>query len=201
MKAQRLLTRLAMCWPDATRRGLECIAVLLILAAPSSALVQTERPASILFFPRIEVDVGRDTIVQITNTSNNARFARCFYITTTGSCTSSASACTSDADCPVGNVCRFEQSVTEFGLGFITQQPTFWVVSQGRSPDNVSSGLTSLIPAITAPFRGALECVEVGSLDFTGPAPVPGNALLGSATIVETSGAEVVRYHAIGLRG
>ena len=40
--------------------------------------VSTERPGSILIFPKV-VNDGNDTIVQITNTTNSLTYAHCFY--------------------------------------------------------------------------------------------------------------------------
>ena len=53
---------------------------LAFTARPAAARVTTEQSASILVFPKVIADGTRDTIIQITNTSNNMRHAHCFYV-------------------------------------------------------------------------------------------------------------------------
>src|SRR5947209_3484311 len=71
-----------------SRCTLGLLAVLAVLAHGSAAQVTTDRPASILFFPKINVDATHDTLVQMTNGTNPARHARCFYIGAAGVCSS-----------------------------------------------------------------------------------------------------------------
>ena len=60
--------------------GLAALVGLGLTAKPAAARVTTEQSASILVFPKVIADGTRDTIIQITNTSNNMRHAHCFYV-------------------------------------------------------------------------------------------------------------------------
>ena len=64
------------------RWGIGLLAVVLVGGLASSAVadVVTERSGSILVFPKVVADGSRDTIIQITNTSNSMVHAHCFYV-------------------------------------------------------------------------------------------------------------------------
>jgi hypothetical protein len=46
----------------------------------AQAQVTTEKSASILVFPKVIANGTRDTVIQITNTSNSMVHAHCFYV-------------------------------------------------------------------------------------------------------------------------
>ncbi len=117
---------------------------------------------SIAIFPKVIADGVRDTAVQLTNTSNVTSFARCFYVD--------------------GSTC----AVQNFLLTLTTQQPTYWVASQGRPG----------VPAVSVPFAGELKCVQV---DSTG-VPIAMNSLTGAATLLGPEG-DVSKYDAITIPG
>ena len=76
MRRQRGLIRLM---------GLAALVGLGFTPRPAAALghpagVTTEKSASILVFPKVIADGNRDTIIQITNTSNSIQYAHCFYV-------------------------------------------------------------------------------------------------------------------------
>ncbi len=59
--------------------GLCGVAVALgMMAATAQADVTTERGASILAFPKVLADGDADTVIQITNISNNMVHAQCY---------------------------------------------------------------------------------------------------------------------------
>ena len=89
----------------------------MLVAGAARADVTTERPGSILIFPKVVANGTRDTVIQITNTGNVADQARCFYI-------NGAKGRTGVAQC----------SETDFLISLTKQQPTSWLVSTGRSP-------------------------------------------------------------------
>ena len=175
-------------------------------------VVTTEQSASILVFPKVIADGSRDTIIQITNTSNNMQHAHCFYVngapTTLG--------------LPPGPLNPPLCTETDFDIWLTRQQPTHWVVSTGRlyNPGDLAcSGSTTCatgtsgsadadccdagfdpghVPPVAPDFTGELKCIEV---DASG-APVSGNALKGEATIEETTAPyDVSKYNAIGIQG
>ena len=201
--------------------GLTGLAALVgwgLIAQPAVAqvtrktVVTTEQSASILVFPKVIADGSRDTIIQITNTSNNMQHAHCFYVngapTTPG--------------LPPGLLNPPLCTEIDFDIWLTRQQPTHWVVSTGRlyNPGDLAcSGSTTCatgtsgsadadccdagfdpghVPPVAPDFTGELKCIEV---DASG-APVSGNALKGEATIEETAAPyDVSKYNAIGIQG
>jgi hypothetical protein len=191
--------------------GLAALVGLGVVAKPAVAKVTTEQSASILIFPKVVADSNRDTIIQITNTSNNMRHAHCFYVN--GALTI--------PELPPGPNNPPLWTETDFDIWLTKQQPTHWVVSTGRldnpldetcrktSCDPESTGGDEAdccdagfdpghIPPVAPDFMGELKCIEV---DASG-APVGGNAFKGEATLVERGAVtDVSKYNAIGLKG
>ena len=186
------------------------------LARPAAAAVTTEQSASILVFPKVISDGTRDTIIQITNTSNNMRHAHCFYVN--GALT--------NPSLPVGPLNPPLWTEIDFDIWLTKQQPTHWVVSTGRldnptekncrggimcnqmklsghesgtdAADCCDAGLDpGHVPPVVPGFTGELKCIEVDQ----GGIPVPGNALKGEATLEEIATGDVSKYNAIGLKG
>jgi len=154
-----------------TVKGLRTVAIAGILGtglalyagAASAQGFSTERPGSILIFPKV-INNGQDTRIQITNTSNSMRNAHCFY--TNGASFNGQ---------PLWQV-------TDFDLVLTRQQPTSWTASAGRpvNPQDSQTGLDpGLIPPVADGFTGSLLCVEVD----VGGAPVGSNSLIGTATV------------------
>jgi len=99
-----------------------------LAAGPSSAQVSaqgifvgtaqgtftTERPSSVLIFPKV-VNTNPDTIIQIATTSNQVTYVKCFY--TDGR--------------RVGGEAAWQ--TTDFELQLTRQQPTHWAASRGRA--------------------------------------------------------------------
>ncbi len=192
--------------------GLAALVGLGLIARPTLAAVTTEQSASILVFPKVIADGSRDTVIQITNTSNNMAHAHCFYVdgapTTPG--------------LPIGPLNPPLCTETDFDIWLTKQQPTHWVVSAGRlqNPldaecsaqvmclDGQSGSSTNSnccdagfdpghVPPVAPDFTGELKCIQV---DASG-APLSGNSLKGEATIEDPSTGDVSKYNAIGLRG
>jgi hypothetical protein len=130
-----------------------------LLATDAQGIVTTTRGASILAFPKVLAT--SDTIIQITNISNNMVHARCFYV---------------DASPDAFGVPKWQ--ITDFTIWLTKQQPTHWQVSTGRfvnpndscisngkiipSPECADAGLDpGAIPPVPAGFVGELKCVEV----------------------------------------
>jgi len=153
--------------------------------------VSTERPGSILIFPKV-VNDGVDTIIQITNTTNSMTYAHCFYV---------------NGDTVNGQPLW---QVTDFDLVLTRQQPTHWAASEGRAvnpTDNFPGGQPGsgldpgLIPPVVPGFTGFLTCVETTS-DGT---PVSSNSLIGTA-VVGAIGPDVAvssasKYNAVAILG
>jgi hypothetical protein len=194
--------------------GLAALVGLGFTARPAAARVTTEQSASILVFPKVIADGTRDTIIQITNTSNNMRHAHCFYVN--GALTNTAA--------PPGLLNPPLCTEIDFDIWLTKQQPTHWVVSTGRldnpldKPCRVNGRLQNCAPSTTGgdaadccdagydpghvppvvpDFQGELKCIEVDASGF----PVPGNALKGEATLENLADGDVSKYNAIGLKG
>jgi hypothetical protein len=166
-----------------------------LMASSAQGLVTTERGASILAFPKVLADGSSDTIIQITNISNNMVHMRCFYV-----------------DGALDAFRRPLWQVTDFNIWLTKQQPTHWQVSTGRftnpnddciengkiipSAECADAGIDpGAVPPTTPGFTGELKCVEVDVADN----PIGGNHLKGEATI-KTNG-DVAKYNAIGIQG
>jgi hypothetical protein len=175
--------------------------VLLPLAGVAFASVNDvsiERSGSIIVFPKVVWDGTRDTIIEITNTSNNMLHARCFYV----------NAAPLNPLFPPGPANPAQCNETDFDIWLTLQQPTHWVVSEGRSTfvsglgyagwDSMNEGGFSpgLIPPVTLGFIGELKCVQVDASDV----PLRANALKGEATIRSRDG-DVSEYNAIAFQG
>jgi len=163
-----------------------CAAALLVgmalVSGTAHARVSTERPGSILIFPKVtNVPPAQDTVIQITNTSNVTRHARCFYVN----------------GATLNGVPLWQ--ITDFEIWLTKQQPTHWLASQGR-PVNPADSIAGLdpgaIPPIPPGFTGGLVCAQV---DDSG-VPEGGNSLKGEATLGAVSGViGVSKYNAVAI--
>jgi len=161
-------------------------ALLGLMVSGASAELTTERSASILVFPKVIANGTRDTIIQITNTSNSMVHAHCFYV----------NAAPTDPALPPDPVLNppLWQEI-DFDIWLTKQQPTHWVVSRGRAvnpQDPPCDRLTDTyecsdsgldpgrVPPLPEDFVGELKCVEV---DASG-APISGNHLKGEASVI-----------------
>ncbi len=179
--------------------GLCGVAVALgLMASTAHAAVTTERGASILAFPKVLASEDADTIVQITNISNNMVHAHCFYVNA--------------APDPFGAP---QWQITDFTIWLTKQQPTHWRVGTGRfvnptdnnqcidgnsyypSIDCADAGIDpGAVPPVPPGFQGELKCVEI---DVAGN-PIGGNHLKGEATLIYEGG-DVSKYNAVGIQG
>lgn len=181
------------------------LAVFTLSAGVASADVTTDQSASILVFPKVIADGTRDTLIQISNTSNGVVFAHCYYV----------NASLEDPTLPEGpdNGRRWQE--TDFIMRLTRQQPTIWRVSTGRAVNlgtsstcttvagvseqdcpGIDPGLVPTVYAPGAPFEGELKCIQI----MGDGNPVAGNALKGEATIEGASNL-ISTYNAIGIVG
>ena len=167
---------------------------VLALATVSRAEVSTDVSGSVLVFPKVvfdgvEAPIGgappRDTVIQISNTSNNMVHAHCFYVNGQ-----------SFQGQPVWQV-------TDFTIWLTRQQPTHWVASEGRAvnpSDNFPSGQDGsgldpgLIPPVPPGFQGELKCIQVDASNT----PFGGNNLKGEA-LIRTVDGDVSKHNAVAI--
>lgn len=174
--------------------GALAVSLLIGGAARAQQTLSTERPGSLLIFPKVTCSGQRDTVIQVANTGNMPDTAHCFYLNGAPG-RNGRPVCTS----------------SDFWLNLTKQQPTHWHVCTGRSPGGItgtpntvmgggaydSSGLSpGLIPQVPNGFAGALVCAETDE-DGT---PVIMNALKGEAHI-EGPDANVATYNGVALTG
>ncbi len=157
-------------------------------ALTAQAEVTSDYSASVMVYPHVEYSSdGRDTVIQLANTSNNVVYAHCFYV---------------DARESFG---RPLWQVTDFRLILTKHQPTHWVASQGRRVDGTDSftddpvmdgaGLDpGAIPPVQDGFQGELKCVQTDA----GGAPLGGNNLKGEAVLITDDG-DPAKYNAWGI--
>jgi hypothetical protein len=161
--------------------GIVVLAAGAAQAGTAALQTSTERPGSILIFPKVVRDGTRDTVIQISNTGNLLDSVRCFYLD--------------------GLTC----TVRDFDLTLTKLQPTIWRVGDGRKVGSMQGGLDpGNIPAQPFGFRGALICTEVQP-DFSDVSV--GNHLKGEATLepeaslVATGDRRLSKYNAVALQG
>jgi len=178
---------------------------ILSSGVPGRADVTTERGSSILIFPKVMFDSQGlvtdpvDTIIQISNTSNNLVYAHCLYV----------NSAPLDPTQPAGVLNPPQWQEVDFDIYLTKQQPTHWVVGEGRLEDprdplcnrTVSTcpgaGFDpGKIPPVSDTFTGELKCIEVDSAGQ----PLNGNHLKGEATLVTPSG-DASKYNAVGILG
>jgi hypothetical protein len=182
--------------------------------------VTTEESASILVFPKVIADGQRNTIIEITNTSNMPQHAHCFYVNAAPRDPSRPiSINPSNPNDPTANPPLWTE--IDFDIWLTRQQPTHWVVSTGRLDfpgerdcravdcDATTSGTPDAdccdvgfdpgrVPPVAPDFTGELKCIV--TMNDGVPLPV-GNVLRGAATIEDVGSGDVTRYNAIGIRG
>lgn len=178
------------------RTGAVLGAVALAIVMTAGAVwadTTTERPGSILILPKIVASGERDTLIEITNTTNTLVSAHCYYI----------NGAPVNPDLPPGPTNPPLWQEIDFFLTLTRQQPTQWLASQGRriNPfDPIGSQEAGMdpgaIPRVLPGFQGELLCVQT---DQSG-SPIGGNALTGAATLVDSDGSSS-KYNAIAVLG
>lgn len=155
------------------------------ITAPASAQPTSDRPASIIVFPKVIANSTYDTTIQVTNTSNMQAYARCVYV---------------DAEpeavgVPSTPLC----SERDFTITLTAQQPTFWVASHGRTAsDGIPGTSPGAIPTVpSSSFIGELLCIQTDDAYH----PLSGNALIGTATLKHLGSGDASKYNAVGLQG
>jgi len=174
--------------------------LVLCAAAAAPAQITTSQSATVMVFPRVVADAqqNQDTIIQITNLSNNQLGAHCYYV--------------EFSNCVV----------TDFFITLTRQQPTHWPGSIGRpgfddthcNPQLANCPGAGLdpgqgvvdpdtgiytpgsVPGVAQPFRGELICVTVDAAGSLFGA----NGFAGRADLVNLSGTDLASYNAIGVQ-
>jgi len=192
---------------------------------PAAGDVVSDRAAAIVMWPHIQVgDVTGtlsatqtiETVIQLTNTSDQPVVVWCFYENANSHCTNSGQICVEAQDCCNGSSgcgqCLPDWNEVDFRIHLTPQQPIGWLAGEGEKDfplDGVvrtgiggSSNAGSAIPPVPEdPFEGLLKCIAVDEDNV----PVERNVLKGEATLYfvdTTMGAEqvdVAKYNAVGI--
>jgi hypothetical protein len=189
-------------------------ALMLQGAGTAGADVTSDKAAAVVIWPKILVNPDTDTIVQVSNTSNQVQVLHCFYINATSHCSANGRACDPfEAPCAASEgLCLPGWIETDFQVVLTPNQPLAWVASRGlagnqvpldgvafRGPRGESNAGTRVPPTSEQIWVGELKCVVV---DFQGRA-INNNAIKGEGTLV-TQGATpsdftVEKYNAVGI--
>src|SRR4030095_15880497 len=117
------------------------LAAMALWGSRAGADVASDRPGTIVMWPKVIADGTRDTLITLTNTGNQTAFAHCQYVNGIGLCRLSGAFCTlpsaesvSEPQCPDGeaDVCAQFWQLQNFDIVLTRQQPTIWRVSTGR---------------------------------------------------------------------
>jgi len=217
-----------------TRKRMTLVAVAIGIFGMASAVaradVTSDQAAAILVFPKLVVDTstparttrGRvDTLIRISNTSNEPVTMRCFYVNANSHCSNSPSTiCNADLigtanPCGATALCVPGWQESDFTVNITARQPVAWLASQGAAlcsstvdPNRPcfridgngtnDNGGSLVQPVAEDPFIGELKCVAVDRNDL----PVARNVLKGEVEIIRSNPSflDVEAYNAIGIQ-
>ncbi|MEO8601046.1 MAG: hypothetical protein ABI629_00570 [bacterium] len=202
------------------------LAAMALWGAQAEAGVSSDKPGSVVMWPKVIADGTRDTVITLTNTRNEQAYAHCEYVQALGLCSITGDFCDPQATvagspglCPTltGNVCVSQWQSADFDVVLTRQQPTMWRVSTGRVYDPFLTGggacvdtigpptrqscpglfLIGMVPPALQPFRGELRCFQVAS---DGSA-LPSNGLKGEAVLETLGSTQISEYNSINVEG
>jgi hypothetical protein len=181
-------------------------------AGTAAADVTSDEAAALLVFPKLRLDStqGIDSLIQISNTSEDVINVMCFYVNANSHCSNDPGRiCRTNDDCAVGGICIAGWIETDFRFQLTPRQPVFWKLSEGMAffpldgIEKVGEGGSfnedsAVPPAPEDPFYGELKCIQVGD----DGAPVDRNDLKGEATIVTANDTllDARAYNAVGIQ-
>jgi hypothetical protein len=117
------------------------LAAMALWGTQAQADVSSDKPGSVVLWPKVIADGTRDTLITLTNTRNESAYAHCEYVQALGLCSVTGSFCSvpnaapgSPGACEAisGNVCTQQWQSADFDVALTRQQPTIWRVSTGR---------------------------------------------------------------------
>ena len=175
----------------------------LIGAAAARAEIHSDRAAAIVTYPlvrgfAIEASNGtvvEDTVIQLSNTSNEAVAVHCFYENANSHCSNNGTVCLRAIDCCTSasgcGTCNPDWNEIDFSLRLTPNQPVGWRAIEGlvdfpldgvtREGKNKTDNSGSRVPPLPeTPFIGELKCIAVDGVTHV---PVARNVLKGEATI------------------
>jgi hypothetical protein len=195
------------------------LAVLVVYGSRALADATTNDPGSIVIFPKVIANGTRDTLIQITNTSNMPAQAHCIYVNGTGQCSLTGGQCVranvtnlGSPDCPplpppntnnrVHEDCLSTCTERNFDIFLTAQQPTVWRASTGRFVDSTDA-LRGFDPGRVLPtlpdMQGELKCIQTEPVAGE-EVPSDMNSLKGEAVLETIANGEISEYNAIAIK-
>jgi len=199
------------------RIGTLALMVSLAATAAWASTAVSDQAGAIVVYPLVANLSSTDTVIQLSNTSDQPVGAKCYYVNTAGACSVSGSPCfasSTPSPCPLpADVCVPGWVETDFHLWLTPQQPLAWLASRGMSrkdlpldgtfrpgPNGASNVGTAIPPFVRSslfPYGlGELKCYAINP-DGT---PSERNVLKGEAALEDTDSADVGKSNAIGFR-
>jgi hypothetical protein len=205
------------------------LAAMALWGAQAQADVSSDKPGSVVIWPKVIADGTRDTLITLTNTRNEQAYAHCEYVQALGICALTGSFCSVPGAAPgspgacepiTGNVCTQQWQSADFDVALTRQQPTVWRVSTGRvdNPFLPADGACDLIPPASPTDALRESCPGLFLIGQVPPAPdqpfrgqltciqvnVDGsangsNGLKGEATIETLGSAQISTYNSINV--
>jgi len=187
-----------------------------VVTAQQAEETSVTRTGGYLVFPKIVVHttgpgnpalaagaLATDTVIQLTNTTNEVVVVNCYYVNANGHCGGpgpGARVCQSNSECIGGQECVPGWNVRDFQIRLTPNQPLGWTASSGfpdglpcetnacGNPPEFNSNST--IPGVQEnPFIGELKCYQIDPLTAGAQTeePLNSNDLKGEATIVQSN--------------
>jgi hypothetical protein len=187
---------------------LAVVAATLGMVSAAGALSTSDRPASILVWPKVVVDssgvftggVPVDTQITISNTNTSGiKQAYCFWVDATRHCANApAVACQDSTDCVIGAVtgeCQSGWSEIDFQLFLTQEQPVQFYAGEGlqrgefpiEGPFFCNAPLQN-VQCFNDAVCGGFGCNQGQSNLGSGIPPVPEDPFIGSLTCIQYTG-------------
>lgn len=185
----------------ATLAGIAAGGCLLGFVSTTRALTTSDKPASIIIWPKIVVDTAgkfgspTNTLIQLSNTArSNPKQAHCFYINANSHCVDNGDPCeTSLRDCGRGSTsvaCVPGWTEIDFDIVLTPDQPLGWYASDGLSEFPLEGPGRCTVPQGRICFRDG-DCGVGGTcnlgLSNLGSAipPVPEDPFIGTLKCIQ----------------
>ncbi len=205
------------------------LAAMALWGTQANAAVSSDKPGSVVIWPKVIADGTRDTLISLTNTRNEQAYAHCEYVQALGICAVTGSFCSVPNASPgspgacepiAGNVCTQQWQEADFDIVLTRQQPTIWRVSTGRvdNPFLPADGACDLILPANPTDALRESCPGLFLIGQVPPAPdqpfrgqltciqvamdggaIGSNALKGEATIETLDSTQISTYNSINV--
>ena len=205
------------------------LAAMALWGSQAQAAVSSDKPGSVVLWPKVIADGTRDTLITLSNTRNEQAYAHCEYVQALGICAVTGTFCSvpdaapgSPGSCEAvpGNVCTQQWQSADFDVVLTRQQPTIWRVSTGRvdNPFLPADGECDLVPPANPGDALRQSCPGLFLIGQVPPAPdqpfrgqltciqvamdgtaIGSNGLKGEATIETIGSTQISTYNSINV--